>query len=145
MRGIERRLSHRNRPVSSRDLMGGRIAPPPHQLTYSRKPTSNRVNVCDPPKNKNVLSRQLGTTENRTTAPSGRVTEPGRTPSVVPCRTAPESAPVCRSRCRWRRVAAAALAGPDGDTPRRRRPPTAPDRPSPDTAASGNVRRQKIT
>ena len=44
MRGIEWRLSHRNRPVSSRDLMGGpNRAPPPPQVTYSRKPTSNRV------------------------------------------------------------------------------------------------------
>ena len=45
MRGIEWRLFHQNRPVSSRDLMGGRIGPPHHhhQLTYSRNPTSNRV------------------------------------------------------------------------------------------------------
>ena len=42
MRGIEWRLSHQNRPVSSRDLRGAH-RPSPHQLTYFRKPTSNRV------------------------------------------------------------------------------------------------------
>ena len=44
MKEIERRLPHRNRPYGSRDLQGGRIAPP-HQLTSSRKPTSNRVKI----------------------------------------------------------------------------------------------------
>ena len=43
MREIEWRLPHWNRPYGSRDLKGGRIGPP-HQLTSSRKPTSNRVN-----------------------------------------------------------------------------------------------------
>ena len=48
MREMEWRLPHRNRPYGSRDLRGGggESPPPfPHQLTSSRKPTSNRVKV----------------------------------------------------------------------------------------------------
>ena len=46
MREIEWRLPHRNRPYDSRDLKGAESPPPPpHQLTSSRKPTSNRVKL----------------------------------------------------------------------------------------------------
>ena len=62
MRGFEFPLSHRNRPVSSRDLTAGpnRPSPPPHQLTYSRKPTSNRVKAYI--EVRRALLRQIGTT-----------------------------------------------------------------------------------
>ena len=38
MSGIEWRLSHQNRPVSSRDLRGSRIAPPPTSQRTSESP-----------------------------------------------------------------------------------------------------------
>ena len=46
MREIEWRSPHRNRLYGSRDLGGGGESPPSHQLTSSRKPTSNTVIGC---------------------------------------------------------------------------------------------------
>ena len=59
MREIEWRFPHRNRPYGSRDLNGGRIGPP-HQLTSSRKPTSNRVKRLGMYGTRDVLGGRLG-------------------------------------------------------------------------------------
>ena len=46
MRAIEWHLFHQNRPFSVRDIQGEPNRPlPPHQLTYSRKPTSNSLST----------------------------------------------------------------------------------------------------